>query len=610
MNPNRYVRIVSRLATSLAVIGASLVANAQTIPPNGQGLPAGAVFNPETRTFTWTPTAAQVGQHQVTFWVTDGIDTDSETITITVSNLNGNADMNGDSHADLILQSQSTLNATYQGLNGNGSPVGQPGTIVSGSSKVQLLAIADMNNDSVTDFIVRRLDGSNTHEIRFRDATGKAVGYKTYTPSGADWRIVGAYDQDRDGITDLVWHDINKGSVLVAHLNAQGTQARYTTIVNSMADWRVVAVGDLNIDGLMDILWQNVSGGKTSLVVWYLNQNGSRSSNKTLASIAEQWRCVGLADYSNDGVLDLVWQNVETYGIVAWKLNINGVSQGNLTLGNGQDGQLYANWQWNLSSKAMPSDENADGNADVLWQNQDGALVSWRYDGAWNRLESVTLSTAARATGKLVALADMDNDGINDLVWSRENSGTREAIVWLMNGDTSRKRAYIVRNTVPLVWELVGAGDMNADGYPDLVWQNMTNGGVVTWHLDGNGARISTATVVSSMQTYRVQVLADMNGDGIDDIIWQGTSGPGKSTTIIWYMNGSGTRTGTRTLTELPEEWTLTGAADYDGNGTTDVIWFNTSTKSAVAWMLNSSNVRISNVTIASGMGTWRPAHW
>jgi hypothetical protein len=52
--------------------------------PTG-GLPTGATFDPETRTFSWTPTVGQIGDHQVTFWVTDGIDTDSETITISVT---------------------------------------------------------------------------------------------------------------------------------------------------------------------------------------------------------------------------------------------------------------------------------------------------------------------------------------------------------------------------------------------------------------------------------------------------------------------------------------------------------------------------------------------
>jgi hypothetical protein len=51
---------------------------------SASGLPAGAGFNPATRTFTWTPTDAQEGTHRPMFQVADGHVTVSETITITV----------------------------------------------------------------------------------------------------------------------------------------------------------------------------------------------------------------------------------------------------------------------------------------------------------------------------------------------------------------------------------------------------------------------------------------------------------------------------------------------------------------------------------------------
>lgn len=46
------------------------------------GLPAGA--NLSGRNFTWTPTAAQVGSHEITFVASDGVLSDSETIQVTV----------------------------------------------------------------------------------------------------------------------------------------------------------------------------------------------------------------------------------------------------------------------------------------------------------------------------------------------------------------------------------------------------------------------------------------------------------------------------------------------------------------------------------------------
>ncbi|NUQ62708.1 MAG: tandem-95 repeat protein, partial [Pirellulales bacterium] len=52
------------------------------------GLPAGAAFDTSTRTFTWTPAEDQDGPHTLTFAVSDGLATDSETITVTVNEVN------------------------------------------------------------------------------------------------------------------------------------------------------------------------------------------------------------------------------------------------------------------------------------------------------------------------------------------------------------------------------------------------------------------------------------------------------------------------------------------------------------------------------------------
>ena len=52
---------------------------------SAHNLPPGATFDPETRTFSWTPTHDQAGTYtNIRFEVSDGILTDSEEITITV----------------------------------------------------------------------------------------------------------------------------------------------------------------------------------------------------------------------------------------------------------------------------------------------------------------------------------------------------------------------------------------------------------------------------------------------------------------------------------------------------------------------------------------------
>jgi hypothetical protein len=82
---------------SLSMIGDQQIAQGQTLTlkmsvTNLDGkelsysaspLPSGATFS--NQTFSWTPTAGQVGSYQVTFTVSDGQSQDSETITITVT---------------------------------------------------------------------------------------------------------------------------------------------------------------------------------------------------------------------------------------------------------------------------------------------------------------------------------------------------------------------------------------------------------------------------------------------------------------------------------------------------------------------------------------------
>jgi hypothetical protein len=81
----------------LPIFGKSLSKNATmtAFDPNNEvltysaaGLPVGAVFNPATQVFKWTPAYDQAGTYNVTFTVSDGELSVSESIAITVNNTN------------------------------------------------------------------------------------------------------------------------------------------------------------------------------------------------------------------------------------------------------------------------------------------------------------------------------------------------------------------------------------------------------------------------------------------------------------------------------------------------------------------------------------------
>lgn len=80
-------------------------ANGGALTYSASNLPAGAVFNAQTRIFTWQPTYQQSGVYNnVHFQVTDGTFIDSEDITITVSNVNAPPQFDPDMKSEYTIK--------------------------------------------------------------------------------------------------------------------------------------------------------------------------------------------------------------------------------------------------------------------------------------------------------------------------------------------------------------------------------------------------------------------------------------------------------------------------------------------------------------------------
>jgi len=92
-NPNNLTPVLQAIGDKSVDENVILTFNITATDPEGdpitysaQGLPSGATFSGQT--FTWTPSYSQAGSYSVTFRASDGNSMDSETITITVSNVN------------------------------------------------------------------------------------------------------------------------------------------------------------------------------------------------------------------------------------------------------------------------------------------------------------------------------------------------------------------------------------------------------------------------------------------------------------------------------------------------------------------------------------------
>ena len=71
--------------------------------------------------------------------------------------------------------------------------------------------------------------------------------------------------------------------------------------------------------------------------------------------------------------------------------------------------------------------------------------------------------------------------------------------------------------------------------------------------------------------TWHVVAAADFNGDGKSDILWQGDNG----TAAIWLMDGTNATLSGRGRSNPGPTWHVKGTGDFNGDGKSDILWQN-----------------------------------
>jgi serralysin len=296
----------------------------------------------------------------------------------------------------------------------------------------------DLNGDGKADVLWRGADGSLVDwSMNGAEVSSAAMTLNGFvvTPD-ASWSIVGISDFSGGQKADILWRN-SDGTLADWSTNGSAVTASALLTMNDGsvvapdASWTVAGVGDFNGDGKSDILWSNSDG---TLVDWTMNGSVISSSNAltfngvTLAPDAS-WSVAGIGDFDGDHRADILWRN--TSGELAeWQMNGSVItSSTDLTL-NGVAIAPDASW-----SIAGIGDFNGDGNADILWRNTDGTVAVWLMNGsAINSSDAVTFNGMALsldATWHLVETGDFNGDGQADVLW-RNDDGTLAQ--WQMNG--------------------------------------------------------------------------------------------------------------------------------------------------------------------------------
>ncbi len=148
-------------------------------------------------------------------------------------------------------------------------------------------------------------------------------------------------------------------------------------------------------------------------------------------------------------------------------------------------------------------------------------------------------------------------------------------------------------------FRLVAAADFDGNGKSDLAFQNITQGtfgDVRTWN-DFLPANERFWRQVK--QVWDVQAVGDLDGDGFGDLIWRYTvsDSPDTGVSYIWFSNNVGV-TQVRKRGGAPLTWTLLGAADLNGDGAADMVYV--SPDNAVRVLMATANRTCANLSAGS----------
>jgi FG-GAP-like repeat len=300
-----------------------------------------------------------------------------------------------------------------------------------------------------------------------------------------------------------------------------------------------LASADLNGDGLPDVVSASFNDG--ALNVFFNNKTSPGTFNPALSLNSPGASQVAIADMNGDGLPDLVSADFNVSLFVQTSAGTFGAPVGLYSGG--------ANW-------VALGDLNGDGAADVALTDNVGVKVLMHTGAASATTYAAPVTVFTQSANlnvsgaNLIAIADVDGDGLNDLVITDPGpTGGMPSVYVLLqdpanHGSFPTSVGYAIAQDLPqsiLVRDLEGSGKL------DIVIGG-GNSVTVLLHDPANPGKFLPANIYPAAGANEIAI-ADINGDGkLDIVVSNGITFPiqgGVSTTHPGVLLQSATTPGT-----------------------------------------------------------------
>jgi hypothetical protein len=281
----------------------------------------------------------------------------------------------------------------------------------------------------------------------------------------------------------------------------------------------IIRSGDFNDDGKLDLVVANQSGESISIL-----QNAT--VNKTIIFETQKIYEVGypcgisIADIDTDGRLDIVVLNKRASNISVFinKSNTGGVIQFDQRID-------YKTKKW--PSSLSISDFDLDGKPDIVVVNSgENSFSIFQNNSTPSQLELLEPLVFPFGVEELLAV-DMNKDAKPDLVFSN-GSTTLSIMLNESSGSGNIRFGSSLEFELSASPSLIALNDLDGDGLFDLVYSSWSSNAIFTAKNNGinsgTGAFAEEIKYSAQKQTARLE-LGDLDGDGKLDILTTSMSG-------------------------------------------------------------------------------------
>jgi hypothetical protein len=495
----------------------------------------------------------------------------------------------------------------------------------------------DVNGDGYADVIVGLpdIDNESTDGGQVEVYLGSLAGLD----SDADWAVYSSQDAGRFGVSVATAGDVNGDgfSDVIAgapgYTNGQTSEGRAAvyqgsgdTVAFSFSfggsgqddaffAGSVTSAGDLNGDGYSDFVVgaRQYDGTEGAAFIYYGERDVLPVEGPRLeTNQSEAWfghSVAGAGDVNGDGYTEVI---VGAYGATAGgRAYLYAGSPGGVATApswqagptSGQSGALFG------VSVAGAGDVNGDGYADVVVgaSGEGSGGRAYVYHGSSSGLlatpswQADSGQGAASFAGCVAGAGDVNGDGYSDVIVGAslfDNGEANEGRAYLYLGSATglgASPAWIDESDEAGAWfgfSVAGAGDVNGDGFSDVVVGTPLSGGcdegaVFVYHGSAIGLAASPALMwrtgtlqCGSQFGFSVSSAGDVNGDGLSDIVagapfWdEAVANQGSA----WLLHGpadSGSFQRKMTGTNDPSSsfgWSVATTGDLNGDGFADLL--------------------------------------